>query len=77
MEKDERTTAKRIGEIRRMLAIVAELEAVRRKYGKELKGGDTVPVTLPLEELEIDVFGSFANMVEARLRYLEQEGARQ
>jgi hypothetical protein len=34
-----------------------------------------VNVTLPLDDLEIDVYGGFANMVETRLRYLEAEQA--
>lgn len=60
--KDERTIPERIAEIRRMMEMVGELEAVRRKYGKGLTGSDTVNVTLPLDDLEVDVYGSFANM---------------
>lgn len=75
--KDERTAAERIAEIRKMMEMVGELEVVRKKYGKTLRGGDTVNVTMPLDDLEIDVYGSFANMVETRLRLLEREGAKQ
>jgi hypothetical protein len=71
MLKDERTIEERIAAIRRMMQIVGELEAVRQKYGETLRGSDTVPVTLPLDDLEIDVYGGFANAVEARLRHLE------
>lgn len=71
--KDARSTTERISEIRRMMEMVAELETVRKKYGKGLTGSDTVNASLPLEDLEIKVYGSFANMVEKRLKYLEAE----
>lgn len=73
MMKDEITVEGRIAEIRRMMQMVTELEAVRKTCGQTLKGGDTVNVTMPLEDLEIAVYGSFAKMVETRLRYLEAD----
>jgi hypothetical protein len=73
--KDDRTVPERIAEIRQMMELVSELEAARKKYGKTLKGCDTVNVTLPLDDLEIDVYGGFANAVETRLRNLD--GAQQ
>lgn len=73
--KDKRTVEDRIAEIRRMMQMVSELEAVRKKYRHTLTGGDTANVTMPLEDLEIAVYGSFANMVETRLRYLERDQA--
>lgn len=73
--KDKRTVEDRIAEIRRMMQMVSELEAVRKKYRQTLTGGDTANVTMPLEDLEIAVYGRFANMVETRLRYLERDQA--
>lgn len=38
-----------------------------------MKGGDTVNVAMSLENLEIAVYGSFTNMIETRLQYLEAD----
>lgn len=39
------------------MRMIGEFEAVREKYGETLKGSDTVPITIPLDDLEIDVYG--------------------
>jgi hypothetical protein len=71
MESHKKTVPERIAEIRQTMEMVAELEAVRKKYGQTLKGGDTAPVTVYLEDLEIEIYGSFAKTIETRLRHLE------
>jgi hypothetical protein len=57
MMKDDRTVPERIDAIRRKMRMIGEFEAVREKYGETLKGSDTVPITIPLDDLEIDVYG--------------------
>jgi len=72
--KDDRTVAERIAAIRQMMGMANELEVVRKKYGKGLAPSDKVSVGMPLDDLEMDVYGSFASAVEARLRHLEGAG---
>ena len=52
--------------------VADELEVVRKKYGKGLATSDRVSVAIPLDNLEINVYGGFANAVETRLRNLER-----
>jgi len=77
MMKDDKTVPERIAEIRRMMEMASELEAVRKKHGRELTGADTTPAELLLGALEKEVYGSFANAVEARLRHLDQHSKRE
>jgi hypothetical protein len=73
--KDDRAVPERVAEIKKMMAMARELEAVRRKYGKGLTGADTTPAEMLLSDLEKDIFGSFANSMEARLSHLQRFSA--
>jgi hypothetical protein len=46
---------------------------MRKKFGQRLSIGDLVNASSPLDDLETDVYGSFANAIEARLRHLEAD----
>jgi hypothetical protein len=67
----------RIAKIRQTMEMVHELEAVRTKYGFRLSGADTTPVEIQLGDLEVEIYGDFANAAEARLRHLEEHSKRE